>query len=445
MPAVSMVVLVAVAGTLSVLLLPRILLLVLLIVVRSVADVGSYNPNGSLLPGSAISASVGLAAIFALLIPTGNRASRRATLGASLVATMVTFWTVITIVNFGYKFEYVGEIIRTTSLVAVLILAYRAGATDGRNAKRSFNWAVGLPALVVIVGYITNWAPSLIDTGRAAGTFSHPNAAAAFFTVGVIACLWSYRQLRSKISLCMALAGLVALLLTQSLGAIAALGIGGVVFFALNAKLSPWRRIGIILLGLSLFLTLFVLLGASGRLSEFQSLSYSGASDENSLDWRFANWQLLIPIWWKSAPLLGLGWASTRYEVQPMGTYPHSIVVQLLVEMGILGSTLVLVLTVVLGISIKRRYGRNPDTAAALAAIGVCIFVHGIESNWLNYSVAQYLALYVIGIMLGSSRLAGEDGGAVDRRQTPDAIANLAEMPTTTMRAANHHPPARRV
>lgn len=393
----------AIFGVACVALLPRSILLVLLIILRSVADIGSFSATGSLLPGSSISAVVALVVICALVIPAPSRLSPRVCGCAVLVMAILSSWTFITIYTFGIEYEFLGEYLRSASFVATLILAYRVGMDSGAKAMFWTNLAVGIPAVILIVGYMVGWSATLIEGGRATGTFSHPNSAGAFFAVGVIACIWGYSKSRRRLSLVVALTGLIALLLTQSLGAIFALGVGAVVLYALNARMALGRRIALILAGLGIVLSLFYLMGVSGRLTEFQGFDYGAAAGDNSLDWRFANWQLLMPVWWDGSPLIGFGWGSTRYEIQPLGTFPHNIFVQLLVELGIVGLSLGVLLVVAFLRAVRRRYRTDPETASALAAIVAIIAVHGLVANWLNYSAAQYLAVFAVGVMLGQS------------------------------------------
>lgn len=391
--------------------LPRTILFTLLILLRSVSDVGSSSAGGELLPSTAINSFVTISVIIAALAPSATQVSARARNVAIVVLSAVGFWMLITIYNFGYRFEYAYEFVRMTSLVAVFVLAYRIGVErGGLEVPRLLNWMVGIPSTILIVGYIADIAPTLNTTGRGVGTFSQANAAAAFFAVGVISCIWGYWMTKKKSSLAVATSALVALLFTQSLGALVGVGFGAVILFALNSRLSVSRRLILIFFGLAAGLLLFISIGASSRLESFQTINYNDdAEDSNSLDWRFTNWRLLLPIWWVRAPLQGLGWASTRYEVQPLGELPHSIVVQILVEVGLIGFLLVATLVAVLVKSIQRRFPQNPATGAALAAVSATVFIHGVAANWLNYSVAPYLALFALGAMLGLSRTSQRD------------------------------------
>lgn len=391
----------------GILLIPRSWLLVLIALLRSVADVGASSEIGTLLPNTAINGALAIVAILASLLPGVTRLGPRLIGIATLAILALSFWTMVAFFYFGVTVAFAGEWLRAVSLVAILILAYRVGADSEADLPKMLNWIVGLPALILIGAYISGFAPTLNPTGRAVGTFGHANQAAAYFAVGVIACIWGYWSSRRKASLIVAMAALVSLLLTQSLGALAAVAAGAVVLFSLNAQLSASRRAFLIFVGLGMVLTLFFAVGASSRLGELQDVDYGDAESDNSLDWRFANWRMLIPYWWGNAPLFGLGFGSTRYEVRPMGEAPHSVPVQLLVETGALGVIVAGVLSIALTRAIRRRRQMYPEVAAALAGVSATVATHALASNWLTYAAALYLTLLFVGVMLGRSSGSG--------------------------------------
>lgn len=407
--------LLATAGSAFVLLVPRPVLLVLLILVRSITDVGASN-GLTLFPNTAINGAIAVTAILASLLPANARPAPRLASAAALTVAGLIFWTMIAISYFGFSFSYAGECLRVISVVSVLAMAYRIASDVNVDLPRCLNWVVGLPAVVLILGYLADFAPMLNPAGRATGTFGHANQAAAYFAVGAVACIWGFWRSSRRISLVVAIAALIALLLTQSLGGLAAIAGGAIVIFALNAKLPMGRRVLLIAGGLALVLILFLVVGASERLTELENVDYSDAESDNSLDWRFANWQALIPIWLERAPLLGLGFGSTRFDIRPFGQAPHSVPVQVLIETGAVGALIVVIAVAALARAIRRRSGTYPDTAAGLAGVCAVIAIHGLASNWLSYAAALYLAVFVVGIMLGASRTRESADGA---RGTP--------------------------
>lgn len=416
---------VAIAGALiaitGIVTLPRVLLLGLCVLVRTASDLGGeFGASGPLLPSTAISAFIAVALIAAALLPSQAELSQRGHQAVAMVVVAVIFWTAVSVINFGQRSEFFGESLRAISIICLAVLAYKVGQIDGLDLPRLVSWLVGLPALFLVLSYSAGWTPTILPgANRAMGSFSHPNAAAAFFAVGTIVAVWAFGQSRTRTSFVGLLLCSAALLLTQSLGGIAAAGIGVLVFFLLNARLRPTQRIALLLFALLVAVVLFFWIGPSQRLSELEGFQYGNAADSNSLDWRIVNWQMLIPLWWENAPLTGFGFGSTRYEVQPLGTYPHSIFVQILVEMGLMGAVVTLSVAAMLAKSIGRRYRAHPQSSAALVAIIATVVVHGAAANWLNYSAGQYLAVLTIGLLLGSSRPVADENIAPRRHVVP--------------------------
>jgi O-antigen ligase len=399
-------------------------LLILLILIRTISELGISSNAGALFPVGAISAVVALAAIAAAIVTSdsGTDQPHRELVkvhGAGIALGAISFWTIVAFFHFGFTSDLANEFGRMIALVAIYVLAYRLGAVSGAELPKWLNWVVGIPAFLLIAGYAAQWSP-MVAAGRAAGTFAHPNAAGAFLAVGTIACMWGYMQAKNSLSLVVALASMTALLLTRSLGAIAGLAVGAVVFLALNQRISNLRRVFLILSSLAVGVILASWTGVSERFREFENFRYRdnivGGTD--SLNWRFENWRQLIDIWSIEGPTFGLGLGSTRFEVIPLGTVPHNIFIQLLVETGIVGSLLACLLAIVFVRSLYRRHHEYPQTTAAMAGIGAVFLIHGSVGNWLTYVPAQYIALLSLGAMLGSTAPAVAIPGGSSRRGT---------------------------
>ena len=402
-------------------------LLVSLILVRTLSELGGGSTAGPLLPLKAISAAAASAIILLTILNYDRhfKPSRVRLPGAGIAAGAVTFWILVGFYRFGFDLEFFGELVRTIALIAIFVLSYQLGVESGSRLPRWLNWVVGLPAALLILGFIMRWEPTLSGATRAAGSFVHPNSAAAFFAVGTIACMWGYMQSRNRFSLAVMFASFIALLLTRSLGGLAALASGAFVFLALNLRLAASRRLLLILLSAGLGFTLVRATGVLERLSEFQNFRYRGniLGGTDSLNWRLVNWRQLLDIWADESPLFGFGWGSTRFEVLPLGSLPHNIYIQLLVETGAIGILLACAIFVAFIRSIIRRFKHSPQTAAALAAIGSVVLTHGLAANWLSYVPAQYLMLFAVGVIPGHTR--------PDRSGTDVAIANpLSDLQT---------------
>jgi O-antigen ligase len=389
-------------------------LLVVLIFIRSFAEVGHSSASGEAIPHSTeIAALLALIVGFMTIMPMAGRLSPLATRAVSIGVLIVILWTGVSFQNFGFDFAYLKEASRILAAIAVFVLAYRLGVEHGlAKLPGALKVLVGVPALALIVGYLLGWHPMLNTTGRATGTFYHANAAGAYMAVGAVACLWAYQESRKKSALYVTIAAVVALLLTQSLSSTAGAVFGILVFLLLNSRISTGRRVGLGIAAATLGGLLFLYIGPSSRLGELSDAQYNDADIDNSVDWRFANWKALISIWRDTAFLDGKGWASTFSEIQPLGRSPHSAYIQVLVETGLVGASLGILLLAAVANAVRRRFAANPAVGVALSAILITILVTASSSNWLNYSAPQYLSLLGIGVLMGATSPLRESGTA---------------------------------
>lgn len=377
-----------------------------LVLFRATAEVGHYSAGGALLPIRVASSGIAIVAIALFVFNTADH-SREKVSGAGLVTAVFFFWTLIAFWNFGFTFDLAGEFVRSLAAVAIFVLAYRLGTKSGSFLPRSLEWLVGLPAVALIGGFLAGWSPTILAvSGRASGTFAHPNSAGAYFAVGAVACLWGYIKTRRKASLAVAFAAMFALLLTMSLGGLAGLIAGTATLVGMSRQLSFSRKIWLLLFSVAAGLTLAQSTGILERLNEFQRFNdgYLAPGGRDSLEWRFLNWRLLLEIWLEESPIFGLGWGATRFEVLPLDSLPHNIYVQLLAELGVIGIGITVIFILIFAKSTVRRYRSNKQEASLIAAIGVTILAHGLVGNWLNYVPAQYLALFTLGVAFGCSR-----------------------------------------
>jgi O-antigen ligase len=261
---------------------------------------------------------------------------------------------------------------------------------------------------------------------RAVGTFSHPNAAAAFAIIAAIVALCTVLESKSKIAVAMFLLQLAAVMATRSLGAIAGAAIGLMLVILLSHRLEFAQRLRLLLAGSLIFLVVGVAAGATGRFGEFQSACLKtvagGCAHGNSFEWRLLNWSLLLEEW-REQWLLGYGLASTQTHIQPVGTIPHSLPVQLLVETGIIGLLLTTIAIVWLIRSLLDRRRRSPlSSTAALCALAAVI-LHASESNMLGYTPAMYLMAAVIGWAWRFDTVSSGDADPSARKASAHSMA----------------------
>lgn len=392
---------------------PPTISLTALIAARTLTDIGASS-TGSLLPSATLSGLISAAIItFAFFTAIRNvrfLSAASACLLAGSIFVLLT-WTLIGIYNFGLQSALVLVSLQYASYLAI----FTASALVFRGRINDLTIPIAIvtfiPALLLIVTFTAGWTPTINGTGRAVGSFSHANSAAAFFAAATLAALGLYFYNRAKILLLAALAGISALLLTQSLGALIGLAIGLIVLIVSNSQLSITRRVLILVFFATLATFFFFSSAASQRLSELENLNpdraLSTGVSGNSVEWRFINWQLLLELWGSDAPILGFGIGATRSFVAPLGAPPHSLFIEWLVEFGILGATVIALSAFIFIRTVRRIRSRNLRAAAwSLAALFVA---NGTASNLLGYSAAMFLFMFAAGALLARAEVAGDE------------------------------------
>lgn len=308
--------------------------------------------------------------------------------------------------EFGLTFEITSELIRLWSILGMAVISRTVVSEVGAMPFAIRLVHLGLPAVsLLVVASVTRLPVIFSGSGRAFGTFQQTNAAAAF--VALYSCLVLYVLLRTgrrdmAVILIVALAAAAS---TLSLGGIVALLTGTLVLlFGSGASL----RVKVI--ATAALAVVASVAAASGALTErLKSLETTVSIDQatsgqttNSLDWRFYNWKRLIAIWHEH-PLQGWGMGATNAEIQPIGKQPHSEYVRILVEFGILGSSIAVVLLAVALFSLSKSSISPWGRTLALAVI-FAVLVNAIVSNTVSYVPAMYLFVAVWAVGVGTDR-----------------------------------------
>jgi O-antigen ligase len=376
-------------------------LLAVIVVLRSLSDFG-LGANLPMFPNGIINGAIGLAGLSFALIPSRSRTGRLLKWFAVAITCILIGVTAVGLWRFGFAGGAISEALRLLSVVAILIVAARQQPLSDERLGRLLALSILPASALLIVGDILKMPQMESANGRAAGSFSHPNSAAAFMSVAILASLGIWLWNRSKIMLVTASLALVALFLTESLGALIGLCLGALVIIVCSAREVGGRAL--LIFGLLTIAGYFILgyTRLTARIAEFTSFhlpAASGGADANSLEWRLLNWRYLI-VEWKKSPWLGYGLGSTTTEVRPLGAPPHSLPMQLLLETGVIGCLLVLILFVggVYLLLKRRREGRR-EVSILLGLLTFAI-VNGAESNLLAYTAALYLAALVSGALV---------------------------------------------
>ena len=386
--------------------------LVLLISARSLTDIGSGSGD-PLLPNTLLNGAISIGLLVLVLFKNGRALPSSWTLLAAIGFSVIALATVVGLANFGMAAESIQEGIRLLSVLAVFGTAARIGSDYPKALAKVMPWTV-LPATIVfLVGSVLESSSSVQTSGRFVGTFSHANAAAAFMSVAALSCLGIWVFNRSRALLLAGIASLPAMVLTQSLGGLAGFLAGAVAVLIINTRVALGiRLVGLLGTTITVYvITAFTRLGdrleAVGASS---SLAATGSGDD-SLSWRFLNWHLLVQEW-RSSPWFGYGLGSTSTQLMPLGQPPHSLPIQLLVETGIFGVTVtvVVLLFVLQRLVVSAAKGRWE--ASLLLGIFALMLVNGSESNLLGYTATLYLIALISGLL--AARIVGDRSVTVE-------------------------------
>lgn len=203
--------------------------------------------------------------------------------------------------------------------------------------------------------------------------------------------LWSL-----AFSLVLVLTGLMGLALGSSRGASLGLAVAMIVIArsTLGSKIGlSMRSLGIMcLLGVTLLVTI-AYTGSSllDRIVVTTEEQLSGYTDSRLDYWRAAYQQFL------KHPIVG-----SYIEIPTLGTYPHNIVLESLVAIGILG-TLFLVVLLWLGLEIAFKERSEDFEIVAIKAMFLVVFVGSLLSGAIYASLSFWLFLGAL-ISIGSSK-----------------------------------------
>lgn len=381
--------------------LPTGPLLLVVCTLRSLTDVGSAS-GGSLLPSSTISAALGAATVLAALVPKTSRLPGRLRLNILVLSCLLFTGTVVAISSYGVDADLLKEPLRLASIVAIFVLTYRHYSDSRLSEAKMTSTVTFVPGFLLIMTFLLHVPFAISDQTRATGTFSHPNSAAAFFSITGTFCFAYWFFNRNRLLLLGALVSAVASIMTGSLGGIISLCVGIIAIAAVSSKLKAPQKGFFFFVLILAGIFAYSQFGNSGRLAEFESFDAAAAlqsgTSSDSLEWRVVNWGLLVEIW-QSKPLLGHGLGTTYTYIMPLGGPPHSLFVQVLVELGIFGYLLLTSLLILNARVLREKLRNGRWEASAMFGLFAVLIVNGSESNLLGYTPAMYVLALFSGIL----------------------------------------------
>jgi O-antigen ligase len=355
---------------------------------------------------TAIDVSVLIAVIFILIGAGVAIHYRKGARNLTLMLLWLAIWTVVAIGTLGPTTLALREPLRELSIVALgMIVCLVPGFGRPSIVVRLVQLAGVLPGVLAIEQLLTHTGMRIEGVVRAYGTFAHPNSAALFFAIAATASLWRYLDYRRQTIDAVAAAFFsLAALSTFSLGGIASLLIMFLVFGvsrgSVGAKYAAWAG-AIIIVGVFVATPL-----GSERISHVSAAqlgtSYNTENSSNSLEWRFYNWEQLLPRW-EESPFVGQGLGETVADTSASAvkTLPHNEYLRYLVETGIIGIVALGagVVALIQGLR-RRRHLAVPGAAAMGLALVSGMLVNAIAANTILYTAGAYAAAAVLASVL---------------------------------------------
>ncbi|HET7719994.1 MAG TPA: O-antigen ligase family protein, partial [Acidimicrobiales bacterium] len=151
------------------------------------------------------------------------------------------------------------------------------------------------------------------------------------------------------------------------------------------------RRL-IVLVVVGMFAVAIFVPSVSTRLSDLDNQRQEGRGDPNSLAWRFAYWERLLPLTAEN-PVTGIG-LDQVLERSPEKLMPHNSFVQALVETGVVGLTCLLGLIFSTGRALRDGIRRAPPGLGRGIAIGGAAAGLGWASQLISENLLTQAAIY---------------------------------------------------
>jgi O-antigen ligase len=386
-------------------LVPAVAFIGAVLLVRNVADaLAGYTLVGALNLGALLGIMVVCVVSFRIL-------GMRRPMGVAVAlgwSVLIVGWFAVAYANFGDDPSLNRNLIRMLSVIALALLA--ANAVRTRSDVDRISDVVILTALVPAFAVLVQAVDGI---ERPHGTLSHANHAAGVFVIAVALSLWRLLDSghRGRYIASALLLG-AALIATRSLGGLVQTLIT-LLAFAFLARWRGSRRALVVVAAVAVIAAFALTPAGQSRLEGLESTRSPSQAAQlgperatNSLDWRFAHWHELIDLW-REKPLLGYGSGTTDELVTPDGYLPHSELIRLLVETGILGfaifGTAIGMLVFVLFRTSRASPGVRSYGAVALAIV-IGALVHSLVDNVWSQTAGMYVLAVVIGCALGLRR-----------------------------------------
>ncbi len=393
-----------------------LIVLIASIAARPVVDLFLTYEVGPGLTGPASAGIAGLLVLVAwrhregLLVPGWGAWGSVALVTAAVLSTMGS----------GDLARSAGQVFRLGLVAAAFIVAL--------VAARDRRWLPGLCVALVFGGVFaatvallqyTEIIPMPGDVGsldagdRPPGPFPVPTVLPSYFlsaggAIVVLATL-AWRHVPAQRA-AVGVAGAAAMVWFAAAGAVNAsrgplLGVVVAVLVGLVVARRFWPILGVLMLALA---GVALIPSEAVRLDEV-GLEAPEGLQADSIEWRLQHWEDNLPRF-EANPLTGIGLGEVE-RIHMSQLAPHSIVVQTLVEMGLVG----MVGLVWLGVGLLHDVWPAARRGEALAGVAVGLmvgyFVIGLSENLLSQAVTSLPVAALTGACIGTLRLPDRVGG----------------------------------
>ena len=345
-------------------------------------------------------------AIVASSLRGGRTARIRGMRPALLLLAFLTLWLIVGFSVHGSHASLTREWIRFMSVIAVGLVAANLRSVSAERMASIVLLALVIPVAVAIGQLLTHLSTigpqGSSDFFRAPGTFVQANKAAQSFLLAIGLSGWLLLERPRIVTAVVALASVVGLVATRSLGGMVAAGAGVLAFLLLRPASA---RIRLAAVGAALLVAVVFAVSPFGS-SRLASLADTRlpwdivGKTHNSLEWRFFNWWQLMGDW-AQHPILGHGLGSTLQLVRPIDFITHSDLVRLIVEGGIVGATIGITFIGWAYVATVRAVATAIGARRRLASIMLAVLIGlGVQSLVQN-TLSNTALLYMLAVILG--------------------------------------------
>lgn len=299
------------------------------------------------------------------------------------------------------------EVFRSFGIVSLFLIV--------RSLKSPFSRAMVVDGLCVsgflsgilsIFQFVTQQGLLVEGIIRCPGFFAHPNSAALFYGSVIVVQASRKRTHSIRLNLLLFFVLSAALIFTASLSGIF-VTILGITWQAILKKrisryvlMAPFASVGLFFVFTKLAPQISIRLNNFFNPNRFQS-----QTESNSFEWRLARWMDLLN-YWRETPVFGQGYGASTNGGMLSGYLPHSEYIRALVELGLVGLVLMLVVLVFSMFYFYRLV--NTSNSELWAVCTSSILIMSVISAFTENTFVYTTHGYVIAIMAGVA-MAFED------------------------------------